>query len=215
MMMAGLRARAVAEQLRILLTQGARQNRCCVCAYSAAPQQRSAGDQTTADDGAVGDRSYSVRTLERRAIKLEEEVRDLTERHKRALSDSENVRKRTQKFVEDAKLFGIQSFCRDLVEVADILEEAVDQATKEGMKDMSDILSKVDGKLQSVFTKHGLQKMTPVGGDYDPYDHEIVSHVPSEGRKLGSVATVIQDGYKLHGRTIRHAHVSIAVETQE
>lgn len=99
------------------------------------------------------------------------------------------------------------------MEVADILEEAVQKATDEGVKDMSDILSKVDGKLQSVFTKHGLQKMTPVGGDYDPYEHEIVAHVPAEGKRPGSIATVAQDGYKLHGRTIRHAHVGIAVET--
>ncbi|KAM9313389.1 grpE protein homolog 2, mitochondrial [Gastrophryne carolinensis] len=212
--MAGLRLKTAADQLRLLLSNGARHSRSCVCAYSTAPQQRDPGDQTT-DDRTVDETSYTVRTLVRKAVKLEEEVRDLSERYRRAIADSENVRKRTQKFVEDAKLFGIQSFCRDLVEVADILEEAVGKATEEGMKDMCDILSKLDGKLQSVFTKHGLQKMDPVGGEYDPYDHEIVSHVPAEGRRPGSIATVSQDGYKLHGRTIRHAHVGIAVETQE
>lgn len=99
--------------------------------------------------------------------------------------------------------------------MADILEQAVDDAQQKGMGDASEILCSVEEKLQSIFTKHGLQKMTPVGGDYDPYDHEIVSHVPAEGRRPGSVATIEQDGYKLHGRTIRHAHVGIAVETQE
>ncbi|KAM4747890.1 grpE protein homolog 2, mitochondrial [Rhinophrynus dorsalis] len=214
--MSGYRLWAAADQLGALLSLGAKHSRCSVCAYSTAAQQRSAGDQTTADDNPEEkSQSFAMRTLERKALKLEEEVRDLTERYRRALSDSENVRKRTQKFVEDAKLFGIQSFCRDLVEVADILERAVDKATQEGMKDMSDVLSQLDVKLQSVFVKHGLQKMTPVGGEYDPYDHEIVCHVPAEGRKPGSVATVTQDGYKLHGRTIRHAQVGVAVETHE
>ncbi|XP_075065719.1 grpE protein homolog 2, mitochondrial [Mixophyes fleayi] len=212
--MAGLRLSAAAHQLRLLLSHGVRHRRGFVCVYSTAPQQRSSGDQTTSDDGNVDPRSYSVRTLERKALKLEEEVQNLSESYRRAIADSENVRKRTQKFVEDAKLFGIQSFCRDLVEVADILEQALDQAADEGIKDMSEILAKVDGKLQSVFTKHGLQKMAAMGSDYDPYDHEIVCHVPAEGRRHGSVATVKQDGYKLHGRTIRHAHVGIAVETQ-
>ncbi|CAI9564640.1 unnamed protein product [Staurois parvus] len=123
--------------------------------------------------------------------------------------------KRTQKFVEDAKVFGIQSFCRDLVEVADIVENAVDQSTNEGVKEMSDILSAIDEKLQGIFIKHGLHKMTPVGGDYDPYDHKIVCHVPAEGRRSGSIATVLLDGYKLHGRTIRHAEVGIAVEKHQ
>ncbi|XP_073480147.1 grpE protein homolog 2, mitochondrial [Aquarana catesbeiana] len=213
MMMVGLRG--AVEQLRVLLTHAARQGRGCVSAYSAAPQQRNAGDQTTVGDGTVDDRSYAVRNLERRAMKLEEQVRDLTELYQKAISDSEIVRKKTQKFVEDAKLFGIQSFCRDLVEVADILEDATEQATKAGIKDLSDILSAIDGKLQSVLIKHGLHKMTPVGGNYDPYDHEIVCHVPAEGRRPGSIATVSLDGYKLHGRTIRHAHVGIAVETHE
>ncbi|KAG9490662.1 grpE protein homolog 2, mitochondrial [Eleutherodactylus coqui] len=211
--MAGVRLRAAAEQLRILAL-GARPGRCSACAYSAAAQQRSTGDQSTTDDGG-DDQSYAMRSLEKKTTQLEEKVRDLTESYSKAVADSENVRKRTQKFVKDAKLFGIQSFCRDLVEVADILEQAVIETKQKGMDDVSEILCSVEGKLQSVFTKHGLQKMTPVGGDYDPYDHEIVCHVPSEGRRPGSVATIQQDGYKLHGRTIRHAQVGIAVETQQ
>lgn len=94
------------------------------------------------------------------------------------------------------------------------MEGAVESANKDGAKDMSADLSNIDGKLKSIFLKNGLQKMTPVGGDYDPYDHEIVGHVPAEGRRSGSIATVSQDGYKLHGRTVRHARVSIAVTTQ-
>ncbi|XP_069620243.1 grpE protein homolog 2, mitochondrial isoform X1 [Ranitomeya imitator] len=210
--MAAFRMRAVAEQLRRVQSHGARHSRSSVCAYSgAAPQQRSSGNQTTGGD----DQSYSVRSLERKTVKLEEEVRDLTELYNKAVEDSETVRNKTKKFVEDAKLFGIQSFSRDLVDVADLLEQAVEEAEQKGMKEVSETLSSIERKLQSIFTKHGLLKMTPMGGDYDPYDHEIVCHVPAEGRRPGSVATIQQDGYKLHGRTIRHAHVGIAVLTQE
>uniref|UniRef100_A0A8C3SKG1 GrpE like 2, mitochondrial n=1 Tax=Chelydra serpentina TaxID=8475 RepID=A0A8C3SKG1_CHESE len=145
------------------------------------------------------------------------------ERYRKALADSENVRRRTQKFVEDAKLFGIQSFCKDLVEVADILEKTTESTERETepsdpkptLKKIYEGLSLIEAKLQSVFAKHGLQKMNPVGGKYDPYDHEIVCHVPAEGMQPGTVALVTQDGYKLHGRTIRHAHVGVAVESQE
>ncbi|KAF1588941.1 hypothetical protein FQV11_0014403, partial [Eudyptes moseleyi] len=147
----------------------------------------------------------------------------LQERYRKALADSENVRRRTQKFVEDAKLFGIQSFCRDLVEVADILEKTAESAAEETepsnpnptLKKIYEGLSLIEAKLQSVFAKHGLQKMNPVGGKYDPYDHEIVCHVPAEGMQPGTIALVTQDGYKLHGRTIRHALVGVAVESQE
>lgn len=118
---------------------------------------------------------------------------------------------------------GIQSFCRDLVEVADILEKTTETAAEEAepsnpsptLKKIYEGLSLIEAKLQSVFAKHGLQKMNPVGGRYDPYDHEIVCHVPAEGLQPGTIALVTQDGYKLHGRTIRHALVGVAVESQE
>ncbi|XP_074739440.1 grpE protein homolog 2, mitochondrial [Strix uralensis] len=194
------------------------------CVFSTAAQQRSTGDECGPEDPRDEPKHpLSDCALQHKAIKLEEQVRDLTERYRKALADSENVRRRTQKFVEDAKLFGIQSFCRDLVEVADILEKTAESAAEEAepsnpnptLKKIYEGLSLIEAKLQSVFAKHGLQKMNPVGGKYDPYDHEIVCHVPAEGVQPGTIALVTQDGYKLHGRTIRHALVGVAVESQE
>ncbi|XP_021266088.1 grpE protein homolog 2, mitochondrial [Numida meleagris] len=195
-----------------------------LCVFSTAAQQRSTGDECGPEDPHDEPKHpLSDCALEHKAIKLEEQVRDLTERYRRALADSENVRRRTQKFVEDAKLFGIQSFCRDLVEVADILEKTAESAAEEAepsnpnptLQKIYEGLSLIEAKLQSVFAKHGLQKMSPVGDKYDPYDHEIVCHVPAEGMQPGTIALVTQDGYKLHGRTIRHALVGVAVESQE
>ncbi|XP_019390466.1 PREDICTED: grpE protein homolog 2, mitochondrial isoform X1 [Crocodylus porosus] len=194
-----------------------------LCAFSTAAQQRSTGDECGPEDPCDEPRHpLSECTLEHKVIKLEEQVRDLTERYRKALADSENVRRRTQKFVEDAKLFGIQSFCRDLVEIADMLEKTTESAAEQtepsdpnpAPQKICEGLSLVEAKLQSVFAKHGLQKMNPVGDKYDPYDHEIVCHVPAEGMQPGMVALVTQDGYKLHGRTIRHALVGVAVESQ-
>lgn len=106
---------------------------------------------------------------------------------------------------------GIQSFCRDLVEVADLLEKAAGRMDVEGAQDLTEIKN----KLHQVFAKHGLEKMSPVGGTYDPYQHQIVCHTPAEGLEPGTIATVKQDGYVLHGRTIRHACVGVAVKTQD
>ncbi|XP_006021156.1 grpE protein homolog 2, mitochondrial isoform X1 [Alligator sinensis] len=219
--MAGGSARAAPRLLSPLFALRARRPcRGSLCAFSTAAQQRSTGDECGPEDPCDEPRHpLSECTLEHKAIKLEEQVRDLTERYRKALADSENVRRRTQKFVEDAKLFGIQSFCRDLVEIADILEKTTESATEPSdpnptLQKICEGLSLIEAKLQSVFAKHGLQKMNPVGDKYDPYDHEIVCHVPAEGMQPGMVALVTQDGYKLHGRTIRHALVGVAVESQ-
>lgn len=75
-------------------------------------------------------------------------------------------------------------------------------------------LSLLEAKLKSVFAKHGLEKMSPIGDKYDPHEHELICHVPADGVQPGTVALVRQDGYKLHGRTIRLAQVEVAVESQ-
>ncbi|XP_030067679.1 grpE protein homolog 2, mitochondrial isoform X2 [Microcaecilia unicolor] len=195
----------------------------CSCVFSTAAQQRNSGDDCNTDDTQTSQKQLdTVRALEKKAMKLEEQINDLNIRYQRAVADSENVKRRTQKFVEDAKLFGIQSFCRDLVEVADMVEKTTEHVAQEklnseeaALQTISEGLLLIGAKLQSVFAKHGLRKMNPIGGAYDPYDHEVVCHVPSEGMKPGTVTIVSQDGYKLHGRTIRHAHVGLAVESQQ
>ncbi|KAJ8337667.1 hypothetical protein SKAU_G00366330 [Synaphobranchus kaupii] len=197
--------------------------------YSTAAQHRSTGDDCHGDD-TTDKPTHSVthiQMLEMRATKLEEQVQSLTEKYKKALADSDLVRRRTQKFVKDAKIFGIQSFCRDLVEVADLVELAARELGSEaqevgseaqeveGLRRVCQGLLRVQERLEAVFTKHGLEKMMPVGSKYDPYQHQVVCHVAAEGAEPGSVAVVKQEGYKLHGRTIRHAQVGIAMATQE
>lgn len=110
---------------------------------------------------------------------------------------------------------GIQSFCRDLVEVADLLEQTAGLAEGSEAQRHFQGLKHIQGRLQDVFTKHGLEKMNPVGGTYDPYQHDIACRMPAEGVEPGTITVVKQNGYTLHGRTIRHAHVAISVKTQE
>nr|XP_048271029.1 grpE protein homolog 1, mitochondrial isoform X2 [Myodes glareolus] len=142
------------------------------------------------------------------------------EKYKRALADTENFRQRSQKLVEDAKLFGIQGFCKDLLEVADILEKATQSVPKEEitndnphLKNLYEGLVLTGNKIQKVFTKHGLLRLDPTGVKFDPYEHEAVFHTPvEEGKEPGTVAVVDKVGYKLHGRILRPAKVGVVKE---
>ncbi|KAL4659778.1 hypothetical protein GN956_G1001 [Arapaima gigas] len=209
-------ARKNRKAVRVLLPVASESSRILVGLYSRAAEQCSS-DSFCQDSECTDHQSHLVtlRALEMRASKLEEQVQNLTEKYNKALADADTVRRKTQKFVEDAKLFGIQSFCRDLVEVADLLEQAPDGPEGEVAQGTSQELAKIRSRLQCIFAKHGLEKMNPMGGKYDPYDHEIVCHMVAEGVEPGTIAVVKQQGYKLHGRTIRHAHVGVALETQD
>lgn len=151
--------------------------------------------------------------------RLEEQLRETMEKYKRALADTENLRQRSQKLIEEAKLYGIQGFCKDLLEVADILEKATQSVPKEEIKDENPHLKNLyeglvmtEVQIQKVFTKHGLLRLDPIGAKFDPYEHEALFHAPVEGKEPGTVALVSKVGYKLHGRTLRPALVGVVKE---
>ncbi|XP_077399735.1 grpE protein homolog 1, mitochondrial [Vanacampus margaritifer] len=148
---------------------------------------------------------------------LEEQLKEMTDKYKRALADTENLRTRTQRMIQEAKLYGIQGFCEDLLEVADILEKAKESVPKEEvtsqnphLKNLYDGLVITEVQIQKVFTKHNLVKLNPYGHKFDPYEHEALFHAPAEGKEPGTVTAVTKVGYKLHGRTLRPALVGVA-----
>ncbi|KHN79670.1 GrpE -like protein, mitochondrial [Toxocara canis] len=148
---------------------------------------------------------------------LIEECASFKDKYTRALADTENVRRRGQKQVEDAKLFAIQGFCKDLLEVADILDLAVGSMKKEEMDANPQMKSLHEGVdmtrtvLEKVFAKHGLKKMSPIGEKFDPNLHEAVFQVPKDQTEYepGCVAQVMTIGYALQGRPIRAAKVGV------
>ncbi|KAI1888255.1 hypothetical protein AGOR_G00183140 [Albula goreensis] len=181
-----------------------------------AAQQKN--DGASADDASQkSEQSPAEKALAEEKVQLEEQLKDVTDKYKRALADTENLRQRSQKMVEDAKLYGIQGFCKDLLEVADILEKATESVPKEEvtnnnphLKNLYDGLVMTEVQIQKVFTKHGLVKLNPEGQKFDPYEHEALFHTPVEGKEPGTVAMVTKVGYKLHGRTLRPALVGVA-----
>jgi len=132
----------------------------------------------------------------------------------RALAETENVRQRLSKQVEEARKFGIQNFAKELLEVADILEKANDSVSADDLtSDNKTLLSLVDGlkltelELQKVLKKNGVMKMTGKGELFDPTIHEALFEVP--GETPGMVAVVSRYGYMLHDRTLRPARVGV------
>jgi len=148
--------------------------------------------------------------------KLVEERDEIKDKYKRSLAETENVRNRMQKQISDAKIFGIQGFCKDLLEVADILEKAVEATPKDNMssnqelKDLFDGLTMTETQLLKVFGKHGLTRVDPAAGDkFDPNLHEALFQLPVPDKENNTVAVVTQKGFALNGRTLRAAKVGV------
>lgn len=103
------------------------------------------------------------------------------DKYKRSLADGENLRKRLTKQIEDAKLFGIQSFCKDLLDVADILSRATEAVPKDEitdrnphLRDLYEGLVITKSSLGQVFKRHGLETVNPINEKFNPNLHEAL-----------------------------------------
>lgn len=147
---------------------------------------------------------------------LKEEHSDLLNKYKRALADGENMRKRLIKQIEEAKIFGIQSFCKDLIDVADVLGHATQAVPKDKLKGNVDLRNLYEGlnltraSLLQVFKRHGLETLDPINEKFDPNLHEALFQTEDDTVEADTVIQVTKLGYKLHKRCIRPALVGVS-----
>lgn len=119
---------------------------------------------------------------------------ELLDKYKRALADGENLRQRLTKQIDDAKLFGIQSFCKDLLEVADILGHATESVPETEINDKNPHLKSLfeglkmtKGTLEQIFKRHNLEPVNPINEKFNPNLHEALFQIVSSGSWRGGV----------------------------
>ncbi|XP_013787424.1 grpE protein homolog 1, mitochondrial-like [Limulus polyphemus] len=157
-----------------------------------------------------------VNPLEEENKNLIEKIKEIDDKYKRALAENENVRQRMRKQIDEAKQFGIQNFCKDLLDVADVLSKAVESVPQDSLtnenpnlKSLYEGLKMTEAQLQSVFKRHGLNQINPQGQKFNPNQHEALFQQHDPSKEPGTVFIVTKIGYKLHERTIRPALVGV------
>jgi len=131
------------------------------------------------------------------------------ERYVRASAETENVRKRAARDVENAHKFALERFGKELLGVKDTLEMGVaaDGASIESLTEGSNATLKLFG---SVLERFGIVEIDPEGEPFDPEFHEAISMQPSDDVEPNSVLKVVQKGYTLNGRLLRPAMVIVS-----
>lgn len=158
-----------------------------------------------------------------RAAELEAAVADLRDRLLRAHAEMENLRRRTEREVQDAKRYAVSAFARDLLGVADNLRRAIDAASPGKPEDesvdddadpaLSAFLQGVElteRELLKALEKNGVTKIDPKGQIFDPHRHEAVFEAPDPSVPAGTVVQVMQEGYMIGDRILRPAMVGVA-----
>ena len=148
---------------------------------------------------------------------LEREHGEMRDRLLRTLAEMENLRKRTEREVADSRLYGITSFARDMLAVADNMRRALDAVPPEvrasaqgGVKALVDGVELTERELLKAFEKNGVRQFSPQGEKFDPNLHQAMFEVPDASVPAGSVVQVVQPGYKIGDRILRPALVGVS-----
>ncbi|HEY7297767.1 MAG TPA: nucleotide exchange factor GrpE [Xanthobacteraceae bacterium] len=145
------------------------------------------------------------------------EAAEYKDRLLRTLAEMENLRRRTEREVTDVRHYGIASFARDILAVADNMDralQALDHEIREkvdsGVKALLDGVELTERELHKVLEKHGVRKFEPKGEKFDPNRHQAMYEVADPALPPGTVAQVIQAGYTIGERVLRPALVAVA-----
>jgi len=170
-------------------------------------------------DEAVGHQqaSHAVNILAAQVSALEKERDELKNNMLRALAETDNVRKRANRQIEEARLYAVEKFARDLLNVSDNLSRAVESVPPESRGVMTEaVKTALEGveltqkELVSVLSRHGVTAIDAAPGSaFDPALHQAVTQIPSE-HPAGSVAQLFQSGWRIGDRTLRAAMVAVS-----
>jgi molecular chaperone GrpE len=143
-----------------------------------------------------------------------EAAAEFKDRLLRTLAEMENLRKRTEREVGEARLYGNAGFARDVLAVADNMHRALESIGPE-LRAQPDAKVLIEGvelterELLKVLEKHGVKKFSPEGEKFDPNVHQAMYELPTSELPPGHVAQVIQAGYMLGDRVLRPALVAV------
>jgi molecular chaperone GrpE len=150
-------------------------------------------------------------------VALAREAADYKDKLLRSLAEMENLRRRTERQVADARDYGIAGFARDILAVADNMGRALgalDADLREkadaGTKALLDGVELTERELIKALEKHGVKKFEPLGEKFDPNLHQAMFEIPDASRPAGTVAQVVQAGYMIGDRVLRPALVGVA-----
>ncbi|MDC0886884.1 nucleotide exchange factor GrpE [Altererythrobacter sp.] len=132
-----------------------------------------------------------------------------------AKADTQNVRRRLEKDIQDARTYAATGFARDILSVADNLKRAVESIPQE-LRDDEKFKGLVVGieatqrEIDKVFGQHGVSRIAAMGLPLDPNQHQAMMEIPTTEAEPGTIVQEMQAGYMIRDRLLRPAMVGVA-----
>ncbi len=147
---------------------------------------------------------------------LRAEAAALKDKLLRAMAEAENTRRRAEKEVADARVYGVTNFAREMLPFVDNLRRAAESVPAEARagldpvaKALLDGLMVTEKDFLSRLGRFGVKAIDALGAKFDPNLHEALYEIPDESQPAGTVAQVMEQGYTIGDRVLRPAKVGV------
>jgi len=148
---------------------------------------------------------------------LEAEKADLKDKLLRLMADMENLRRRTEREIADARTYAVANFARDMLNVADNIRRAIESVPEEAsktaegaFKGLIEGIDLTERDMLKTLERHGVKRLDPQGQKFDPNLHQAMFEIPNAEVPNGTVLQVVQSGYVIGERVLRPALVGVS-----
>jgi len=154
----------------------------------------------------------SLEELQKQLKQAQKKAEQNWDKAVRSQAEMENLKRRTQKDLENAHKYGLEKFAKELLSVIDSLELGIQASTSDlpevvALKEGSELTIK---QFETVFAKFNIEALEPIGQAFNPELHQAMTMQPSADVEPNTVINVFQKGYILNGRLIRPAMVVVS-----
>jgi len=167
------------------------------------------------DDGADDDPEASADAMSEALENLRGDLEKSKQEVLYAQAETQNVRRRMEKDIADARNYAATGFARDILSVADNLSRAI-EAIPESLREDDKMKGLVTGieatqrELEKVFKQNGIERIAAMGMPLDPNQHQAMMEVPSTDHEPGTIIQEMQSGWMIKDRLLRPAMVGVA-----
>ena len=150
-------------------------------------------------------------TCEEKIAKLELEVQEWKNSYTRKLAEFQNFTKRKETEVSEMKKYASEGIIVKLLENIDNLERAENaSAETKNFDALVEGVNMILRNLKYMLSEEGVEEVEAGEGvQFNPYEHQAMMTEEKDGLNNDVIVQVFQKGYKLKGKIIRPAMVTV------
>jgi molecular chaperone GrpE len=183
--------------------------------------ERMMADQTTPDNedpakAAEAPAAEAAAPAPESSEALQAELTEMKNKVLRTLAEMENLRRRTEREIADARQYAVANFARDVLTVGDNLRRALDHVPKDqrgkgdaALDALIEGVEMTERGLEQSLGKFGVKRTETKGQKFDPALHQAMFEMESADMPPGTIAEEVQAGYAIGERVLRPALVGV------